>query len=158
MARASNRVTTSGKKKDLVESLMLRIIVVEPPPGILWALQLGQDEIVKPTHSTKTCITFDFSVEVVAGSAPGSIRLRGPAIQGRPGKRFVYLRMGAYAGQAGALEGWRAKISVEGINRKLVEGVKAKRSVLEARFAGTAKKGGPACASVPLLGAGWSVA
>ena len=136
------------------DTLRLRIVVVDPPPGILWALQLGRDEIVQPSASTKTRITFDFAVEVVAGNPSGTFRLRGPAVQGRPGARFVYLRMGAYAGQAGA-SGWRAKISLEGITRKLVDAAKAKH--LEARFAGTDKNGGPACASVPLLGAGWSV-
>lgn len=132
--------------------LRLRITVVEPPPSIQWALQLGRDEIVPPSASSKSRITFDFTVEVV--DSPGTFRLRGPAVQGRPGERFIYLRMGSYAGQAGA-SGWRAKISLEGITRKLIESAKAER--LEAQFAGTGKNGGPACASVPLLGAGWSV-
>jgi hypothetical protein len=30
--------------------------------------------------------------------------------------------------------------------------------VLEVQFAGTGPKGGPACATVPLLGTGWRVA
>src|SRR6187549_2701512 len=96
-----------------VDTLALRITVVDPPPDILWALQLGRDEIVQPTDRTKTRITFDFTVEVVDGDAPARFRLRGPAVQGRPGERFVYLRMGSYAGQDGA-SGWRAKISLEG--------------------------------------------
>lgn len=53
----------------------------------------------------------------------------------------------------------RAKISLEGISHKLVETVKAKRSgVLEVQFSGTDRKGEPACATVPFLGAGWQVA
>jgi len=140
-----------------VDTLALRITVVDPPQDILWALQLGRDEIVPPMSRTKTRIAFDFTVEVVDGESPGRFRLRGPAVQGRPGERFVYLRMGSYAGQAGTA-GWRAKVSLEGITRKLIDAAKAKRSgVLEAQFAGTAKNGAPACASVPLLGAGWSV-
>ena len=35
----------TAKKKSSAESLALRIIVLDPPPNILWALQLGQDEI-----------------------------------------------------------------------------------------------------------------
>jgi hypothetical protein len=108
---------------------------------------------------TKNRISFDFTVEIVEESAKGAFRLRGPAVQGRPGKRFVYLRMGAYAGQPGIDAGWRAKIGLEGITRKLVDAVRAKRAgVLEAKFAGTSPKGGPACATVPLLGEGWHVA
>jgi hypothetical protein len=145
-------------KKTSAETLSLRITVVDPPPNILWALQLGRDEIVKPTLNTKIRISFDFTVDVVEDSSSAGFRLRGPAVQGRPGARFVYLRIGAYAGQVGVPAGWRAKIGLEGISHKLVLAVKAKRSgVLEVEFAGTGPKGGPACATVPLLGAGWHV-
>jgi hypothetical protein len=145
-------------KKESAESLALRITVVNPPPNILWALQLGRDEIVRPTSGSKSQISFDFTVEVVPGESRSSFRLRGPAVQGRPGERFVYLRMGAYAGQTGIDAGWRAKISLEGITRKLLDTANAKRGgVLQVQFAGTGPKGGPACATVPLLGKGWHV-
>jgi hypothetical protein len=153
---SSAGIVMPAPKKTSPETLPLRITVVDPPPNILWALQLGEDEIVKPNLNTKNRISFDFSVDVVEDSSSAGFRLRGPAVQGRPGKRFVYLRMGAYAGQAGASAGWRAKIGLEGISPKLILAVKAKLSgVLEVEFAGTGPKGGPACATVPLLGAGW---
>lgn len=145
-------------KKTSAETISLRITVVAPPPNILWALQLGRDETVKPSLITKNLISFDFTVDVVEDSSTAGFRLRGPAVQGRPGERFVYLRIGAYAGQAGATAGWRAKIGLEGISGTLVRALKAKRSgMLEVEFAGTGPKGGPACATVPLLGAGWHV-
>lgn len=149
----------ASSKKTLAEALSLRITVVDPPPNISWALQLGRDRLVKPTASTKARVSFDFSVEVVAGDSPGAFRLRGPAVQGRLGERFVYLCVGAYAGQVGAPASGRAKISLEGITGKLLATADAKRSrVLEAQFAGTARDGGPSRASVPLLGEGWSIA
>ena len=146
-------------KKTPAETLSLRITVVDPPPNILWALQLGKDEIVKPSTNTKKRICFDFTVEVVADSSAAGFRLRGPAVQGRPGDRFVYLRMGAYAGQTDAPAGWRAKVGLEGISHELLVELKSRRSgVLEAQFAGTGRNGGAAFATVPLLRGGWHVA
>ena len=149
----------TSTKKTPAEALALRITVVDPPPNVAWALQLGRDELVKPTANTGTRISFDFSVEVIAADSGGAARLRGPAVQGRPGERFVYLCVGSYAGQVGAPASGRAKISLEGITEKLLAAVKAKRSgVLEAQFQGTAREGGPSRASVPLLSEGWRVA
>ena len=119
--------------------LALRITVVDPQPGVAYALQLGKDQHVPPTSATKTRILFDFEVEVVE-----PFRLRGPAVQGKPGARFVYLAV-----LAGARSG-RVKVSLEGITPAL-----AKKKRLEARFAGTGKNGAPAYASVMLLDEGW---
>ena len=150
---------TTAKKKSSTESLALRIIVLDPPPNVLWALQLGQDELVKPSSATRSRISFDFAVEVVGDTVKGTFRLRGPAVQGRPGERFVYLRIGTYAGQKGTDVARRAKIGLEGITLKLIDAARAKRAgVLEVQFAGTDSKGGAACATVPLLGNGWYVA
>jgi hypothetical protein len=146
-------------KKNAIEALSLRITVVDPPPDIIWALQLGQDELVKAASNTKTRISFDLTVDVVEDSSAKGFRLRGPAVQGRPGGRFVYLRIGVYAGQVGTHIARRTKIGLEGISRKLVEAAKKKRSgVLAVEFAGTDRKGEPSCATVPLSGTGWHVA
>jgi hypothetical protein len=142
-----------------VESVALRIVVVEPPPGILWALQVGSEDRVQPSSMNESSITFDFAVEVVRIDAKGGFRLRGPVVQGRPGERFVYLRIGTYAGQTGTDVARRAKVSLEGITSKLLAAVIGKPAgVLEVRFAGTDSKGCAACATVPLLGRGWYVA
>jgi hypothetical protein len=145
-------------KKRVSESVPLRIVVVDPPLNITWALQLGQTELVRPTSSTKSRVSFDFTLEVVPDSSSPGFRLRGPAVQGRLGERFVYLRSGAYAGQVDTPIARRAKISLEGIDRKLIAASKAKRGgTLEVQFAGTDSRGGPACATVQLSGKGWRV-
>lgn len=141
------------------KELALRITVVNPPPALEWALQLGRDELVPPTVRARDRLSFDFTVEVVAGEQRGTFRLRGAAVQGRPGGRFVYLGIGSYAGQAGAPFNGRAKVTLEGITAALIEAALARRAaVLEAQFAGTARDGGAAHATVPLLGEGWRLA
>jgi hypothetical protein len=146
-------------KKTAAQTLALRITIVDPPPAIVWALQLGREEQVMPSVSTNDRISFEFMVEVVDDSSSVGFRLRGPAVQGRPGERFVYLRVGAYAGQVGTSIARRAKIGLEGISRRLLEAVKERHSgVLEVKFAGTDRKGEPACATVPLLKPGWHLA
>src|SRR5262245_45330748 len=88
---ATAEQTTAGKvvpvADEKTETLRLRITVVDPPPNISWALQLGRDELIEPTASTAARISFEFSVEVVAGDSSAALRLRGPAIQGRSGQR-----------------------------------------------------------------------
>jgi hypothetical protein len=145
--------------KRVTESLALRIAVIQPPPGILWALQLGQADLLKPTASSKSGIAFDFTVDVIPDDSVVGFRLGGPAVQGRAGERFVYLCSGAYAGQLDTPIGRRAKVRLEGITRRLIAASRARRGgTLEVQFAGTDSKGGPACATVPLLGKGWHVA
>jgi hypothetical protein len=147
------------KKKGSTESLGMRIVVLDPPPNILWALQIGRDEMAKPSSATHSRISFDFTAEVVNGSSKRAFHLRGPAVQGRSGERFVYLRIGTYAGQTGTDVARRAKIGLEGITQRLLDATKAKRAgVLEVQIAGTDSKGRAACATVPLLGDGWYVA
>ena len=133
--------------------IRLRITVVEPPPNVAWALQLNRDELVAATSRSAQGLSFDFSVEVVEDAA-GKFRLRGPAVQGKPGERFVYLCTGSYAGDYRATSGGRAKVRLEGITRELVNA--AKRSgLLHVQFAGTGRNGHVAGATVPLLGEGW---
>ena len=111
----------ASANKSSAEALALRITVVDPPPDISWALQLGREELVKPTLNTGARISFDLSVEVLAGDSASPIRFRGPAVQGRPGERFVYLCVGSYAGQVGTPASGRAKVSLESITWKLLQ-------------------------------------
>jgi len=57
----------------------------------------------------------------------------------------------------GATGGRRAKVPLGGVSWALIEALPAGER-LEAHIAGTARDGGVACASVPLLPPGWRVA
>ena len=77
---------------------------------------------------------------------------------GPTGGRFIYINSGTYAGHSDSCWSRRAKVPLSGITWELIEEALTKSGVLlEARIAGTAKDGGPACATVQLLEDGWSV-
>jgi hypothetical protein len=137
----------------------LRVTLVDPPEGVAWALQIGAKGLAPPSRVTGRRVSFDLEVRVGPNSESGAPRLLGPAVQGPPAARFLYLNSGLSAGQAGSCWDRRAKVPLTGITSRLIDAATAGREVvLEAEVAGTGRDGGPACASVPLLGAGWRLA
>lgn len=141
----------------LARELSLRVTLLVPPAGVAFAVQLGRSDLLQPTHRSSETLSFDFVVTVHAsrGSKP---RLLGPAAQGRPNERFVYVNSGKRAGQLDSCWDRRAKVPLTSITRKLVEQVLgSSRRRLEARIAATAGDGGPACATVALMDKGWRV-
>jgi hypothetical protein len=135
------------------QNVALRIIVENPP--VRFKVQRGKDELLEATSASSSQLVFEFSVRA-RDDGFGAPNFLGPFAQGPVGGRFVYVNSGTHAGQADA--GWtrRAKIPLGGITWSLIE--KAAGSVIEARIAGTARDGGPACATVPLLGGRWKIA
>ncbi len=137
--------------------LPLRVVVVDPPPDVIFSLQRGSSEVVAATRSSGASLAFDFDVRA-RPEADGSLRLLGPFTQGPPSARFVYVNSGTYAGAAGSGWGRRAKVPLSGITSELLERALATpNSLLEARIPGRSRDGGPVCASVRLLDPGWSV-
>ena len=133
----------------------LRIILVQPPTGVEFRLQQGRADLIAPTRTTPQEIQFDFSLRlgVPRGDRPNFV---GPAAQGPPASRFVYVNSGRRAGQQDVYWDRRAKVHLVGIKNADVRAALEDDSVvLEARIAGTAGDGGPACATVPLLGGAW---
>jgi hypothetical protein len=134
-------------------TLNLRIVLLNPPPGIDFAIQRGRGsgyDTVQKQRSTGGNLAFEFSIAV---KDPGNAvvpTFTGPFVQGPPGGRFIYVDVGTYAGQSGTPWGRRIKVPLEGITSEMVDS----GAVLEARIAGTGRDGGPACATVPPEG-GW---
>jgi hypothetical protein len=126
------------------QNVSLRIIVENPP--VHFAVQRGKDELFEATSANAKQQVFEFFVRARddgSGSAPNFL---GPFAQGPVGGRFVYVNS----------KGRRAKVPLGGITWSLIK--KAAGSVIEARIVGTARDGGPACGTVPLLGGGWKIA
>lgn len=141
---------------DTTPGLPLRITVVRPPPRVAFRLQRGRAELIPPTRETADEIVFDLDVRAGGALPDGRPNFLGPFTQGTPADRFVYVTSGASAGQPGSPWRRRAKVKLAGITREMVDAALAEPgAVLEARFAGTARDGSPACATVPLLDEGW---
>src|SRR5678816_4813937 len=66
----------------------LRITVVDPPAGVLFAIQKGKSEVVTPILANGSDLSFDFSIRVQE-RADGSPNFLGPFVQGPTSARFV---------------------------------------------------------------------
>ena len=138
--------------------LAIRVRVIEPPPGITFAMQRGKDELLLPSKVDTRSLVFDLSIRVSERKADGALNVLGPYAQGKPDDRFLYLNSGTMAGQPDSCWTRRAKIKATGISWKLVEQTLATPgAVLEVQIGGRAKDGGPCCATVPLINGGWKV-
>lgn len=137
--------------------LPLRITLVNPTPGVIFALQRGRTELVTPVISSGDELSFDFSVRV--GSREDEMpNFLGSYVQGPRGGRFAYVNSGTLAGQLDSCWTRRAKVGLKGIGWDSVDSVLTQpSSFLEAKIAGRAGDGGPACATVSLLDAGWTI-
>ena len=121
-------------------SIELRIVLESPPPGVDFGIQHGRgsryETILKQRSAAGRDVIFEFSL-------PLKPNLTGPLVQGPPGARFVYVDIGRCAGQADSCWSRRLKVPLAGID--LSAGADG---VWEARIPGTAKDGGPSCATV----------
>jgi hypothetical protein len=137
------------------QTVRLRIIVRDPVPGVDLRLQKGRNELVAPTEVTADSATFDFELEVEVRQ-DGTAGFRGPAAQGPPKGRFVYINSGTYAGQADSPWGRRAKIPLTELRGSLVlKALRRPGSMIVCTIDGRGKDGGPAAATMPLLDDDW---
>ncbi len=124
--------------------LMLKVVLENAPAGVDFGLQKGSGskyETVQKQRSGNGDLTFEFSVTMKPGPD-----FSGPFVQGKAGERFVYLDIGTCAGQFDSPWTRRLKIPLRDIPGTATQ--------LETRVPGTAKDGGPNCATVKPF-AGW---
>lgn len=163
MAAMANRRPAAARadpdERPAEHELSLRVTVVRPPRGVRLCLQSGRIDWVAPTLSNGEAVSFDFAVRVRDTGDANPPRFLGPFTQGPPGARFVYVCSGTLAGQSDSCWTRRAKVPLTGITWPLIQqAAKAPPARLEARFDGTAKDGGPTCATVRLADGGWRLA
>lgn len=136
--------------------LPLRVTLVRPPGGVQFCVQ-GKTaaDLEQQVVSSGQDLSFDFALRVAPGES-GPPRFLGPYTHGPPEKRFVYLCVGTLAGQTDSCWTRRVKVPLSGITHSLIDCVRrSANGRVEGRVWGTAKDGGPVCASVPLMEDGW---
>ena len=97
--------------------------------------------------------TTEITVTPGPGGAPD---FAGPAVHGKRGERFFYLSWSSE--RAAQCERFRRiKIHLRDLTAAQVAKAAKTHGTLMARVHAVAKDGGPACASVPLVGDGWAL-
>jgi hypothetical protein len=123
-----------------------RIVIERPVPGVLHSLQEDDAPLDAKMSQAGEPLTFEFPLGIER-TAEGA-KFFGKQVR-REGKerRFVYIRVGAAAGQR--LSPWtrRMKIDIHDIEPALLDAA-VKGGVLEATIDGTLPDGSPACATI----------
>lgn len=127
--------------------LTLRIILADPPSGVVFSKQDARSRPVDPVRSAGD---LSFDIPVTLTPTPNGLRPGGGFVRNDARGRFVYIASGQAAGDCQTDWQRRVKVYLHDLPADLVGG-----EVLEATIAGRAKDGGPACATVPLL-TGWT--
>ena len=133
--------------------IKIRLVLVESPADVAFGIQKGRG----PKHETvlvqlggREDLRFDFSLELKSTS--GTPNFVGPFAQGPASDRFVYVGVGAFAGQKDSVWSRRMKIPLSGITKTLVREVLSKPGHrLVARIPGTGRDGTPSCATTNTL-------
>ena len=103
----------------------------------------------------KDALAWTTEIAVKSGS-DGTPDFAGPAVHGKRGERFFYLSWSSAC--AGHREMFRRiKVHLRDLGAAQIAKAAKTDGTVVARVHAVAKEGGPACASVALLGGGWSV-
>ncbi len=131
--------------------ITLRLTIADPLPGVRYSLQ-KDDAPFEPVTAGDGPLSFDVPIQLKPDN-----RFGGPFVR-REGKerRFVYVRIGAMAGDHAVDWQRRAKIDIHDIPGSLLDQARQGR-VLEIILPGRGKDGTPSCATVRPT-TGWHVA
>lgn len=152
------------------ERIRLRVICRKPLPAHEYGAEFGlQDNsatspwvIHAGTPRANGDVVFECECRVRPHPRTGAPSFLGDFVHGDAARRFLYLSWRPRNWRPGdpdpAAPGWvrRIKVHLSSITWSLIDEA-VKGGALEAAVAGTSKDGGPACASIPLEGRGWSV-
>ena len=168
MSKSPRRTASSKQRAE--ERVRLRVICVRPPQPKQYQAAFGlQDNsstadwvIHAGKHQPNGDIHFECECRVRANPRTQAPTFLGPFAHGDAAKRFLYLSwrpVGWRPGHPDPPSPWvrRMKLHLSIITWAQIDQAVKTQGVLEAIVPGTASDGGPSCASIPLVGGGWSV-
>jgi hypothetical protein len=131
-------------RADQIE-IALRIVIDRPVIGVLHSLQTKDDLPLDPkTSHDGAPLVFDFPIRI----APGP-KFYGDQVKPQgPERRFVYIRIGQYAGDPSTPWARRMKIDIHDIAADLLASASTGGGIIETTIPGTARDGSPACGTV----------
>lgn len=132
--------------------LVLRIVLADPPAGVVFSLQDAKSRPVDATTAGGGDLSFDIPVTLT--DTPDGLRPGGGFVRADGRGRFVYVASGQQAGQPDTEWSRRAKVYLNDLPADLALATATAGDRLEARIPGRMGDGGPVCATVPPL-AGW---
>jgi len=141
--------------------LQLRIALLSPPPGVDFGLQKGSGnnyQTVEIQRSGSQDLHFRLTITLKGDKQKNAQPdFSGPFVQGPVSERFIYFDIGTLAGQTSSPWTRRLKIPLRGITWEMIDRIVADPKLfLETAVPGTAKDGGPNCATVKPFD-GWVV-
>jgi len=141
-------------------NLLLQITLQNPPTGVDFGLQKGHGNnyhVVEIQRSTTGDLQFELTVEVKGNSSKEDLPdFKGLFVQGPRLGRFIYINIGQNARQIDSIWSRRLKTPLAGITWGTIDQIKANSTPrLQTTVPGTAKDGGPNCATVKPF-AGWN--
>ena len=148
------------KQSNTEKSISLRIVLVAPPAGVDFGIQEGKGvnyQTIQVQRSKDSDLQFECNVGVKGSKDDGPPNFVGNIVQGPPTGRFIYIDIGKSAGQFDSCWQRRIKIPLDGITWEMIDKtVDTPKRFLQASIPGTAKDGGPSCATVKPMD-GWKV-
>lgn len=139
--------------------LPFQLQVLDAPIGMQMAVQRAVGELIPPVVCMPALLVFEVTLTVSFPTGEAPPRLTGPGVQGPVDGRFLYLNAGTSAGQVNSCWTRRAKVPLPTLTPELLQhALNQPELILQASIMGQARDGGPACASVRLLGNGWVAA
>ncbi len=129
----------------MTKELMLRVVLQKPPAGVDFGIQKGRGttyETIQKQRSTGGDLAFEYTVGLKESKDTTMPDFTGPLVHGPVGERFLYINIGTSAGQVNTCWNRRLKIPLRDITWKMAA------NPLQVRVPGTAKDGGPNCATV----------